>query len=50
MCVSCWFCCCIAVYAEQVTLKNGDRLTGDIVSASDKKLVLKTAYAGDDLH
>jgi hypothetical protein len=29
-----------------VTLKNGDRLTGDVVSVSDKKLVLKTAYAG----
>jgi hypothetical protein len=40
-------CCCgMALYAEQVTLKNGDRLTGDIVSVSDKKLVLKTAYAG----
>ena len=40
-------CCCMALYAEQVTLKNGDRLTGTIVSVSDKKLVLKTAYAGE---
>src|SRR5262249_44258990 len=39
-------CCCMTIHAEQVTLKNGDRLTGDIVSVSDKKLVLKTAYAG----
>jgi len=39
-------CCCAALFAEQVTLKNGDRLTGDIVSVTDKKLVLKTAYAG----
>jgi putative salt-induced outer membrane protein YdiY len=39
-------CCCITLYAEQVTLKNGDRLTGAIVSVSDKKLMLKTAYAG----
>ena len=36
----------MALYAEQVTLKNGDRLTGSIVSVSDKKLILKTAYAG----
>ena len=39
-------CCCTTLYAEQVTLKNGDRLTGAIVSVSDKKLMLKTAYAG----
>ncbi len=32
--------------AEQVTLKNGDRFTGSIVSMSDKKLVLKTEHAG----
>ena len=40
-------CCCMALYAEQVTLKNGDRLTGTIVSVSDKKLVLKTEHAGE---
>jgi hypothetical protein len=28
--------------AEQVTLKNGDRLTGDILSMDGKKLVIKT--------
>jgi len=33
-------------YAEQVTLKNGDRLTGTIINVSDKKLTLKTEYAG----
>jgi putative salt-induced outer membrane protein YdiY len=33
--------------AEQVTLKNGDRLTGAIVSMDGKKLVVKTSYAGD---
>jgi putative salt-induced outer membrane protein YdiY len=33
--------------AEQVTLKNGDRLTGAIVSMDGKKLVVKTTYAGD---
>jgi putative salt-induced outer membrane protein len=39
--------CCLGLYAEQVTLKNGDRLTGTIVSMDDKKLTVKTAYAGD---
>jgi putative salt-induced outer membrane protein YdiY len=42
------FCsCCNALNAAQVTLKNGDRLTGTIVSLSDKKLTVKTDYAGD---
>ena len=39
-------CCCAAIHAEQVTLKNGDRVTGSIVNVSDKKLTIKTAYAG----
>jgi putative salt-induced outer membrane protein YdiY len=33
--------------ADQVTLKNGDRITGQIVKSDAKTLVLKTAYAGD---
>lgn len=33
--------------AEQVSLKNGDHLTGSIVSMDGKKLVLKTTYAGN---
>jgi len=33
--------------AEQVTLKNGDRLTGAILSMDGKKLVMKTSYAGE---
>jgi len=33
--------------AEQVMLKNGDRLTGSIVSMDGKKLVVKTSYAGE---
>lgn len=36
-----------ALNAEQVSLKNGDRLSGAIVSMDGKKLVLKTTYAGD---
>ena len=39
-------CCCLALYGEQVTLKNGDRLTGTILSVSDKKLTIKTEHAG----
>jgi putative salt-induced outer membrane protein len=33
--------------ADQVTLKNGDRLSGAIVKADGKTLLLKTDYAGD---
>jgi putative salt-induced outer membrane protein YdiY len=33
--------------AEQVALKNGDRLTGTVLSMDGKKLLLKTTYAGD---
>jgi putative salt-induced outer membrane protein YdiY len=36
-----------AVSADQVTLKNGDRLTGSIVSGDTKTLLLKTEFAGD---
>jgi putative salt-induced outer membrane protein YdiY len=35
------------VPAAQVTLVNGDRLTGDVVTMTDGVLVLKTAYAGE---
>ena len=33
--------------ADQITLKNGDRLTGSIVKSDDKALVIKTEFAGD---
>jgi putative salt-induced outer membrane protein YdiY len=33
-------------HADQVTLKNGDRLSGAIVRGDDKALLLKTEYAG----
>jgi len=36
-----------ASFAEQVMLKNGDRLTGTVLSMDGKKLVLKTTYAGE---
>jgi hypothetical protein len=39
--------CATAALADQVTLKNGDRITGDIVSADGKTLLIKTEFAGD---
>ena len=36
-----------ATFADQVTLKNGDRLSGNIVSGDGKTLLLKTDFAGD---
>ena len=33
------------VFADQITLKNGDRLTGTIIASDAKTLVLKTEYA-----
>src|SRR5260370_9016870 len=40
------FLCCQAL-ADQVSLKNGDRLSGTIVKSDGKTLVLHTDYAGD---
>jgi len=37
----------LVVNAEQVTLKNGDKITGTVVKSDGKTLVLKTDYAGD---
>ena len=42
-----WCICACSTYADQVTLKNGDHLTGNIVTSDAKTLVLKTDYAGD---
>src|SRR6201993_1495044 len=36
-----------AAHADQVALKNGDRLTGKIVTGDGKTLLLKTEFAGD---
>jgi len=35
------------LFADQVLLKNGDRLTGAIVKSDGKDLVIKTEFAGD---
>jgi putative salt-induced outer membrane protein YdiY len=40
-------CSALAMQAEQVSLKNGDHLSGTIVSMDSKKLVIKTTYAGE---
>ncbi len=37
----------MASFADQVTLKNGDRLTGTIVKSDGKTLVIHTDAAGD---
>lgn len=36
-----------AVFADQITLKNGDHLSGTVVKSDGKTLVLHTDYAGD---
>lgn len=36
-----------ALFADQITLKNGDRLTGKITKSDGKTLVLHTEFAGD---
>jgi putative salt-induced outer membrane protein YdiY len=33
--------------ADQIVLKNGDRITGSITKSDGKQLVIKTEYAGD---
>ena len=35
------------LFADQVVLKNGDRLTGSIVSSDGKEFVIKTEFAGE---
>jgi putative salt-induced outer membrane protein YdiY len=37
----------IPALADQIVLKNGDRLTGSIAKSDGKSLVIKTDYAGD---
>ena len=34
-----------SVFADQITIKNGDKLTGTIISSDAKTLVIKTEYA-----
>jgi len=39
--------CASPLWSDQVTLKNGDRLSGSISKSDGKTLVIKTDYAGD---
>jgi putative salt-induced outer membrane protein YdiY len=39
--------CALVTRADQVTLKNGDRLTGTIVKSDAKTMLIKTELAGD---
>jgi putative salt-induced outer membrane protein len=36
-----------SLFADQITMKNGDHLTGTIVKSDGKTLILHTDYAGD---
>ena len=47
LCVSLFLLVVTAARADQVTLKNGDRLSGKIISGDGKTLVLKSDFAGD---
>jgi len=38
---------CPLLSADQITLKNGDRLTGTIEKSDDKSLLMKTEFAGE---
>lgn len=42
------FCLCITceALADQITLKNGDRVTGQIVKSDNKKMTVKTEFMG----
>jgi hypothetical protein len=37
----------LSARADQVVLKNGDRLTGTIIKSDTKTLLIKTELAGD---
>jgi putative salt-induced outer membrane protein YdiY len=39
--------CTSALFADQVVLKNGDRLTGSIIKSDAKSLVIKTEFEGE---
>ncbi len=45
--VLCAVCACFSLWADQVVLKNGDRISGSIMKYDGKNLVLKSELAGD---
>ncbi|MGB8011906.1 MAG: DUF481 domain-containing protein [Terriglobales bacterium] len=46
-----FLCLCLLLaipsFADQIVLKNGDKITGSITKSDGKQLVIKTDYAGD---
>lgn len=41
------FSCCSFLFADQVVIKNGDRITGTIEKSDGKTVVIKTDFAGE---
>jgi putative salt-induced outer membrane protein YdiY len=39
--------CSIALFADQITMKNGDRFSGAVIKLDGKNLVFKSDYAGN---
>ncbi len=39
--------CLVCAHADEIKMKNGDRLSGSVVRLDNKELTLKTEYAGD---
>jgi putative salt-induced outer membrane protein YdiY len=37
----------LEAFADEVVLKNGDRLSGKVVDQNDERIVIETAYAGE---
>ena len=37
----------VSLNADEVNMKNGDRISGDITKMEEGKLVINTSYAGD---
>lgn len=35
------------IFADQITLKNGDRLTGKVIKQDENKIILQTEFAGE---
>ncbi len=44
--LACWLTWCLNAAPEVLTLRNGDRLTGEVKSESAERLTLKTPFAG----
>ncbi len=45
--IACILTCATAAFSDEIQLKNGDRLSGQIVSLTEGKLVLKSQLAGE---